>query len=69
MEEQAVVIGTLIADLDPHRLVAVSAGGCAPLPARIRQVRASASVEGLYDTGSSRTPLRSAHRAHAIWRC
>ena len=27
------------------------------------------SVEGLYNTGSSRTPLDHAHRTHAIWQC
>ena len=53
---------------DSRKFPALStAGGCAPLLAQIRQVRASASVEGRYDTGSSRTPLRSAHQAHTIW--
>ena len=27
------------------------------------------SVKGRYGTGSSRTPLRPAHRAYAIWQC
>jgi hypothetical protein len=41
--------------------------GCAPRPAQIRQVRAGVSSEGRNNAGSSRTPLRHAHRTRAIW--
>ena len=43
--------------------------GCAPLPAHIRQVRGRYGFEGFSGAGSSRTPLRHACRARAVWQC
>ncbi len=43
--------------------------GCAPLPAHIRQVRGRYGLERFSGAGSSRTPLRHACRARAVWQC
>ena len=47
----------------------VMKGGCAPLPAQIRQVSSRRRIKGRHTAGSSRTPLRLAHRARAIRQC
>jgi len=44
-------------------------GGCAPLPAQIRQISSRCRIKGVSHAGSSRTPLRLARRARPIWQC
>jgi hypothetical protein len=55
--------------LPPRKFPACLLGGCAPLPAQIRQVSSRCRIKGLSHAGSSRTPLHPACRTRTIWQC